>query len=94
MSWVGLRAWARFYAKLTLIAAWNGFLCWFAVLVGVGGVQTVSTLTALPAAGAVDLRAIHWQGALWTLLGTIATAIGFALARHLMPEPPEPPPPA
>lgn len=80
-----IKAWARYYAKLSGLALWRGFVCWLYVLTGAGTVQ---------AGGLVDLRTIGIAGAGWTLLGTMLASVAAALFKNQPPDPAAPAPPS
>lgn len=75
---VPYKAWLRFYFKLSLSAAWNGFLKFLWVLTGAGALQVTQT---------VNLTSIGLQGAFYLLLSTIVVNIAADLYKHPLPAP-------
>lgn len=76
-----VKAWLRFYFKLSLVAGWNGVLRFLYVLTSAGVLQGTQT---------VDFRTIGWAGTGWVLFGTMLASIAGAWYRHPLPEPSEP----
>lgn len=79
-----VKAWIRFYFKLSLISAWNGFIRFAYVAVGGATAQLTQV---------VDIRTLGMKGVGWILAGTILSNIGLALFKHQIPDPAEPTPP-
>lgn len=76
-----IKAWIRFYFKLTLVAAWNGIIKFIYVASG-GAIAQCAQV--------VDARVLGMKGWGYILLGTVLASVGAALLRHQLPEPNEP----
>jgi hypothetical protein len=75
--------WMRFYSKIIGINIWNGSILYLKVAVAAGGVE---------AARGFDIRTIPPNTIFWTWISTIIVHVVTELSKHLMPNPPAPPP--
>jgi hypothetical protein len=76
-----LKQWARYYGKLSAVAAVNA-------LAHVGYVATGAGIAT--ATGIVDAHDFSTKGIIWSIVGTVAAGIFGAIYRNPIPEPSAP----
>jgi hypothetical protein len=76
-----IKAWIRFYFKLSLVAAWNGVIKFIYVVSG-GAIAQCAEV--------VDVKTLGMKGWVYILIGTVLASVGAAWMRHQLPEPNEP----